>query len=140
MKKTRTLSDAKLPETFDELVRLYPPRAIRDGVDYRNAQEWIDRLTGLPSLTLGQDEYLDTLATLFHAYEEQHHSLITADLGPVDTLKFLMAENGMTASDLGRLLCDRAGSAKILNGKRDLSKDQIRLLAEHFKVSPGLFF
>jgi HTH-type transcriptional regulator/antitoxin HigA len=89
---------------------------------------------------LGQDQYLDTLATLFHAYEEQHYPIITADLGPVDTVKFLMEENGMTASDLGGLLGDRAEGPKILNGKRDLSKDQIRLLAEHFKVSSGLFF
>ena len=68
------------------------------------------------------------------------YPIVTADLSPAETLIFLLEENGMSVHDLGRLLGDRAAGQKILTGKRDLSKDQIQLLAEHFKVSPGLFF
>jgi antitoxin component HigA of HigAB toxin-antitoxin module len=41
---------------------------------------------------------------------------------------------------LGRLLGNRALASLILRGRRQLSKNHIRLLARHFKVSPALFF
>ena len=41
----------KLPTTFADLVRLFPPQAIHDEVGYSNMQEMIDRLTSLPKLT-----------------------------------------------------------------------------------------
>jgi antitoxin component HigA of HigAB toxin-antitoxin module len=49
-----------------------------------------------------------------------------------------VAEYGMTASDLGRLLGNRALGAAILSGRRSLSKAHIKKLAGHFKVEPGL--
>ena len=139
MKKPALQVSATPPKTFDELVRLYPPRAIRDAVDYANTQEWIDRLTSLPQLTAGQAEYLDTLATLLHAYEAEHHPITTDDLTPLDLLKHLLEQHGLTASDLGRLLGDRALGAKILKGTRELSKAHIRLLADHFGLEASLF-
>jgi len=50
-----------------------------------------------------------------------------------------MAENGMKAIDLGRLLDSRSVASQILHGKRGLSKTHIRILAERFNVEPGLF-
>ena len=60
-------------------------------------------------------------------------------LGPVDVLEYLMAQSGMTGADLGRLLGNLALPSLILNGHRSLSKTHIAVLAEHFKVDPGLF-
>ncbi len=60
-------------------------------------------------------------------------------LAPLAALKFLVAEHGMTASDLGRLLGNRTTGAAILSGRRSLSKTHIKKLAGHFKVQPGLF-
>ena len=45
----------------------------------------------------------------------------------MDLLKHLLEQRRQTASDLGRLLGDRALGAKILNGTRELSKAHIRL-------------
>ncbi len=58
---------------------------------------------------------------------------------PVENLKFLLEENEMTASDLGRMLGDRSLGSRLLNGVRSLSKNHIRVLSERFKVSPALF-
>ena len=139
MKKRNAMGVATLPESFSELVQIFPPRAIHDAVDYRNSQEMIDRLTGLPSLTPGQDQYLETLATLLHAYEQEHHAIDTADLTPLQMLRFLMQQRAMDAAELGRLLLDSTCGEKILSGKRELSKADIRFLADYFKVNPGLF-
>jgi HTH-type transcriptional regulator/antitoxin HigA len=127
-----------LPTRFEDLVRLYPPRAIHDEVEYDNAQEIIDRLTDLAHPTRGQLEYLDTLSVLVEAYEEEHHAIDASDLSAVDLLRSLMEEHGMNTSDLGRLLGDRSLGPRILNGQRDLSKAHILKLATHFGISPSL--
>ena len=45
----------------------------------------------------------------------------------------------MSASELGRLLCERSLGVKKLNKHRELSKSHIRKLADYFKVSADLF-
>ena len=98
----------ELPTRFTELVMMHPPRAIHDKVEFENVQEIMDRMTSTPDLTKDQEEYLDTLAVLFEAYEKEHPPFEDKPLSGVETLKFLMEQNGMNASDLGRLLGDRA--------------------------------
>jgi antitoxin component HigA of HigAB toxin-antitoxin module len=51
-----------------------------------------------------------------------------------------MEEHDMNASELGRLIGnDRTLGHKILTGKRALTTEQIRILADTFKVSTDLF-
>jgi antitoxin component HigA of HigAB toxin-antitoxin module len=57
----------------------------------------------------------------------------------VDRLRYLMEENGMTASDLGRLLGDRPLGIRILSSERELSKAHVHKLAKHFKLNLGYF-
>ena len=90
-------------------------------------------------MTKGQQQYLDTLSTLVEVYEAAHHAIDTSDISPIEILQSMMDEHGMTASDLGRLLGDRAVGSKIIRGQRQLSKTHIKILAGHFKVSPNLF-
>ena len=139
MPRVKTKSEP-LPKTFGDLVRLFPPQAIRDEVDYVNMQEMIDRLTSLAKLSLGQAEYLETLSILFEAYENEHEQIDAGHLSPLQILRFLMESHGMSGSDLGRLLGNRELGPKILNGTRQLSKAHIRKLADHFRVDAGLFF
>jgi HTH-type transcriptional regulator / antitoxin HigA len=121
------------------LVRQFPPQAIHDEIGYGNTQEMIDRLTSVRKLTAGQAEYLETLTILFEAYENEHERIGTSHLSPLNVLRFLLESNGMSGSDLGRLLGNRELGPKILSGSRQLSKAHIRRLAERFKVDAGLF-
>jgi HTH-type transcriptional regulator/antitoxin HigA len=139
MPRVAANSAKKLPGDFDALVRRMPPSAIRDRVDYVNTQEMIDALTCVPKLTKGQERYLDTLSVLMEAYEREHEEIDTSRLSPLDMLRFLLSENDMSASDLGRLLGERSLGPKILNGHRELSKSHIRVLAERFKARADLF-
>lgn len=132
-------SDRKLPVHFEELVALLAPRAIHDEVDYENTIEMLDRLTSLPRLTKGQEQYLDTLSVLVEAYEHEHHAIEVADLSPIQVLKHLLSSNNMNASQLGELLGNRSLGSKILTGKRELSKSHIGTLSKRFNVDPGLF-
>lgn len=129
-----------LPGGFDDLVRLYPPRAIADGIGHALCQERIDRLTSIPRLSAGQREYLETLTILLEAYEDTHAPLGDTDTSGLDALRYLLEANDMSASDLGRLLGDRALGSRILRGERGLSKAHIRTLCARFRVAPDLFW
>ncbi len=129
-----------LPRGFDGLVRLMPPQAILDDVQYRNTVEMIDRLMAGGRLTRGQALYLETLVQLVQVYEDHHHAIDTEDLRGIDALKHLLDEHGMTASDLARLLGVHVSmGSKILHGDRSLTVDHLRKLSEHFRVRPELF-
>jgi HTH-type transcriptional regulator/antitoxin HigA len=130
----------KLPGRFEALVRLMPPRAIADDVELENVIEMVDQLMALPRLTKGQSLYLQTLAQLVEVYEAEHHAIDTADLSGLDALGHLLAESGMNASDLARLLgVHPSMGSKILKGERQLTADHIRKLSERFHVRPALF-
>ena len=139
MSKTAIKNDfRRLPKTYGALVAMLPPRPIHDDVDLANATEMIDRLAGF-DLNDDQEDYLEALSTFVEAYEAERFPMDDARIGPLDALKALLAEHGMTASDLGRLLGNRTLGAAILAGRRNLSKAHIKKLAAHFKVAPGLF-
>ena len=130
---------SKMPKTSSGLIGMWIPRPIRDEVDLDNATEIVDRLSVLAEPTPDQADYLEVLATLIEAYERQHHEIDVSHLGPIDALRFLMDEHGMTGSDLGRLLGSRQLGSAILRERRTLSKANIKTLAGHFHVNPNVF-
>jgi HTH-type transcriptional regulator / antitoxin HigA len=115
-------------------------QAIADDDQYTRAVEIIDQLMVAGKLTKGQSLYLETLVRLVQAYEASHHAIDTSDMSGVDSLKHLLAENGMNASDLARLLdVHPSMGSKILRGERALTVDHLRKLCERFRVNPRLF-
>lgn len=130
----------KLSGRFDELVAIMPPRAIMDEAHYVETVEMVDRLMALGRLTKGQASYLETLVQLVQAYEAKEQVIETGDLDGIEVLRHLLAENGMNASDLARLLGVHASmGSKILQGERSLTVEHLRKLAEHFQVRAELF-
>lgn len=115
-----------------------PFLSIRDESEYERAVERLNVLLD----EVGADEQhpmhtlLDTLGTLLHAYEEQHHPM--PECSGADVLRFLMDEHGLAQSDLPEI-GDEGTVADILQGKCELSIRQIRKLATRFHVSPAVF-
>jgi len=99
----------------------------------------IDDLAARTNRNPAEDRYLETLSILVEEYEGKVHAIDVSDLSPLEILKDLLDEKGMTGSDLGRLLGQRELGSKILLGKRQMSKAHIEILSKHFKVSPSLF-
>lgn len=140
MPGTRHANKQKLPGQFESLVRMMPPQAIMDDVHYENTIEMIDRLMAAGKLTDGQALYLETLVQLVQAFEAERYAVKTSDITGLESLKHLMEQNGMSGSDLARLLgVHPSMGSKILKGERSLTVDHLRRLSEHFKVSPTLF-
>jgi len=136
--KIKVAKTARLPKTYRELCGLLMPRKIHDDSELEAEQEIMDALAVLPMRTPDQDDYLETLAELVEAYEEQ--TVKFSKRPGLETLKFLLAENGLTASDLSRVLgTDISLGYRILDGERNLTTRHIRKLARHFRVGPEVF-
>lgn len=54
-------------------------------------------------------------------------------------VQFLMEQRGLKQADLVPLLGSRAQVSDLVNGKRGISKAQVKKLAEYFGVSAELF-
>ena len=134
--KTRALTHDDIRETYAELVGLFMPRPLHDEVDYRNALNVLDAMAGF-EMNSDQEDYFEAIATFVEKYEGERHAIDDPKITPVELLRSLMSEHGMSESDLGRLLGDRSLGHRILSGERELSKTHIRILAEHFSLNPG---
>lgn len=134
--KTKTLTHDDIPDSYAELIGLCMPRPLHDDVDYRNALAVLDAMAGF-EMNADQQDYFEAIATFVEKYEAEHHAIDEAKMTPVELLRNLMDEHGMTESDLGRLLGDRSLGHRILAGQRELSKAHIRILAERFSLNPA---
>lgn len=129
-----------LPSSFDQLVRLMPPRAIADDQHHQDTLEMIDRLMQIDDLSQGQADYLETLLELAESYEARSHPIETSRIRGRRMLKYVLEESGMSASDLARLVgVHPTMGSKILKGERRLTWEHAKALSGHFKVAPALF-
>ncbi len=130
--------DSVLPDNFLELqatlVMLSP---IHSKSDYTKALKVAGMLAPRNDLTKSQTDYLGSLVNNVESYEKERFS--DNNHNPLDLLQFLLDENQLNGSDLGRILGNRTLGYAILKEQRQLSKSHIVKLAEHFSVSPALF-
>lgn len=142
MTKTKA-TKTKVADDYLELVKKFPLRPIRTEAQYDRALNILAALVGRaddPGLTAGERDYADAIDQFVGTYEDQHYPIHDAMKSPIDRLKYLMEQSGMNTSQLGELLGSGSGQASmILSGKRELSKANIRKLADRFHVNAGLF-
>jgi len=104
---------------------------IRTRDDHAAALRRIDALWGAADQTAEGDE-LDILIVLVEHYEAQHYPEPKAT--PLEVLRFMMEQSGRTQKDLAALLGSRSRASEILNGRRSLTLDQIRLLSARWRI------
>jgi HTH-type transcriptional regulator / antitoxin HigA len=130
-------------DDYLDLVRAFPLRPIRSEAEYDQALELLKNLAGRVdrrSFTAGERDYADALSQFIAGYEAKHYPIAPTLNTPLARLRYLVEQSGMTSGQLGELLGSGKGQASlILNGKRELSKANIRTLADRFNVSPALF-
>ncbi len=84
-----------------------------------------------------QDE-IELLSLLIEKWENDRYIYTNPD--PVTLIKELMTAHNLKANDLANILGLTKGTiSKVLNYKKGLSKETIRKLAMHFKVSQEMF-
>ncbi len=123
---------------YMEVLRAFPPRPIRSDAEHRRAIEVIDGLIDRPDLSVDEADYLDVLGLIVADYEDALYD--RPALSPIERLRYLMEEHGLTQAELAR----RAGVpvqslSDILHGKRKVSPRVRARLAECFGCAPSFF-
>jgi len=124
-------------DTYMRLVRRFPLKTLKNDADHAAATDLISRLIGR-DLDAGAGDYLDALIVLVNKYEDEHHA-IDEDMTPQQALRSLMSFNDLTQADIGRIIGSESAVSMFLKGDRDLSKQQIKKLADRFKLDAGIF-
>ena len=81
---------------------------------------------------------LKLLTKLIQDFEEHHYT--PRNVTPQETLRHLMEERGLKQSDLLSVFGSKGIASEVVNGKRAISKAQIKSLAEFFNVPVSVFF
>ncbi|MEX2536546.1 MAG: helix-turn-helix domain-containing protein [Trueperaceae bacterium] len=72
------------------------------------------------------------------AYEAEY--LPIPDASPGEMVEFMMDQQGVTQRDVERATGIHQGNlSQIIRGKRNLTTQQIKALAEYFRVTPAVF-
>jgi antitoxin component HigA of HigAB toxin-antitoxin module len=128
-------------EDYLQLVRRFPLRRIRTAADHRTAVGIVAGISarGDEHLSDGEVDYLEALARFVADYERASLLDAIGKATPLEVIRHLLEERGMTPADLGDVLGSRPAATMILKGRREMSKAHIRAAAAYFAVSPAVF-
>ncbi|MDH4609048.1 XRE family transcriptional regulator [Pseudomonas sp. BN102] len=119
-------------------------QTITSEAEYDRALALLDELTENTEETPEIERLVDQLCRAIKRYEDSAPQFAELNAGVeaitgVQMLKFLMAQNHLTGSDLPEI-GDKSVVSRTLNGKRTLSSADIQALSRRFHVDPSLFF
>jgi HTH-type transcriptional regulator/antitoxin HigA len=125
-------------DVYFALVRAFPLVPIESDEDLDRAITVINSLLDKPTLSAGEQGYLDVLSDLVEKYESTEHPM-----GPVsdsDMLRHLVEAKGVMESDVSRATKIPASTiSDVLSGTRQLTRTQIAKLASYFCVDATVF-
>jgi len=128
------------PKIYGALLTDVLPSVIDSDEEYKRVEAIFDDLMnkGENGLSPEEDRLFDLLANLLEDYERRTLPPLP-ESSPVETLKFLMAENDLKQKDVVPFFGSQGIASEVLAGKRSISKTQAKVLAERFKVSAEIF-
>lgn len=114
----------------------------------RTEDDYLQLITLLNDITDNYDCAIEPNGSLFdmisgymHDWELEHEpELKDPEVSPQDMLASLMDEHQITQNQLSQEgVVDQGNLSRILAGKRNISKELAKRLADRFSVSPDLF-
>ncbi|MBZ5617377.1 MAG: helix-turn-helix domain-containing protein [Acidobacteriia bacterium] len=93
---------------------------------------------GERNMTPEEDALLDLLTNLIRDYEATAYAAREKSK-PHEMVAFLLEQRGLTPKDLWPVIGSKGRVSEILAGKRNISKEQAKKLAEFFQVRADLF-
>ena len=112
------------------------PRVIETDEENERLIAELERLDSLRRKTPEEESLAELLTVLIERFETRY------DLGhaePVEALKALMENRGLRQRDLIPVFGSSSVASDVLAGKREISKQHARKLAEFFSAPVGLF-
>ena len=135
-----TLTESIDVKRYGRLLARTVPRVIATEEESERALAIVESLMekGERSLTPEEDALLDLLTNLIRDYEARAYPRREKSK-PHEMVVFLLEQRGLAAKDLWRVIGSTGRVSEIVAGKRPISKDQAKKLAEFFHVGVGLF-
>jgi HTH-type transcriptional regulator/antitoxin HigA len=133
------MSTLTISPEYEALLRKVPPKVIRTEKENEAYTEILYQLDRRSSkLTAAEKELAELLTLLIEDFEEKRYQLPKGK--PLGVLRFLMGQHNLLQKDLADVFGTPSIVSEVLNGKRELNKEQIARLSARFHVSPELFF
>lgn len=123
---------------YGKLLAKTLPKIIETDEEFDRMAAQLEELT-IPEreLTPEEDALANLLEKLVVDYDDRYYAI--PDAKPHEMVRFLMEQRGLKQADLVTVLGSRAQVCDLVNGKRGISKAQVRKLADYFGVSAELF-
>ena len=106
-------------------------KPIKTKKDYQNALERLELIFDSKKGSNNGDE-LEILGILIEKYEDEHFSIGFPD--PIEAIKFRMEQMGYNQTDLAKIVGLKSRASEILNKKRKLTLEMIRILHDNLKI------
>jgi HTH-type transcriptional regulator/antitoxin HigA len=134
MEKMATLTET----AYGKLLSQTRPRVIKTEAENQRALAELEALDTLGRRLTREEEALgELLSVLVGQFEESRYPLGHAD--PLDALRDFMEVRQLRQRDLIPIFGASSVVSDVLNGKRSISKNHARKLAEFFHVPVSLF-
>lgn len=124
-------------KSYPQLLETFAPRLIETDAQYWETQAVIDDLLARQTLSAAEESYLDLLVLLIEQHDKQAN--LVPELRGVALLQQLMHERELKQKDLLTVFKHRSTVSDVLNGRRNLTLEQVEKLADYFDLPPGLF-
>lgn len=125
------------PDKYGSLLAQYQPKPITSEKENERAISLASELEHKDNLSEEEITLLELLYVLIEQFENNNYPI--AQGSPLDILKHLMEENNIKQEELVGVIGSRGVVSEVVNGKRDISKNQAKALANFFHVDVSLF-
>ena len=135
-----SLTESINVKRYGQLLAKTVPRVIKTEEENERALAIVESLMekGERNMTPEEDALLDLLTNLVRDYEGRAYPPRERSK-PHEMVAFLLDQRGFAAKDLWPVIGSKGRVSEIVAGKRPISKDQAKKLAEFFHVGVDLF-
>jgi len=123
--------------TYAKLLGRTHPRVIRSDAELHYFTRELLRLDEIENPCPEERALAELLTTLIEQYEAQHYAV--GEPTPVETIKFLLEQRGLSAKDLWVIIGSKSHTSEIMNEKRSIGIPTAAKLGAFFHVSPTMF-
>lgn len=106
-------------------------KPIKTKKDYQQALERLEQIFEAKKNSKEGDE-LEVLSILIEKYEDEHFPIGFPD--PIEAIKFRMEQLGYNQADLAKVIGLKSRASEILNRKRKLTLEMVRLIHNSLKI------
>jgi HTH-type transcriptional regulator/antitoxin HigA len=133
-----TMEDLDL-RRYGRLLAKAVPKVIKTEEENERALAIVESLMekGEGKLTPEEDALLELLADLIQDFEEKAYPIPKSD--PHKMIAYLLEQRGLAPKDLWPVIGSKSRVSEILAGKRSITKEQAKRLAEFFHAGVDLF-